>query len=190
MSIRELIVKNRSTRRFHQDHTISRDTLSELVDLARHSASGSNKQPLKFFLSCDQGTNAVIFPHTRWAGYIEDWAGPAEGERPSAYIIILGDKEISDSFGVDHGIAAQSIMLGAVEQGLSGCMIGSVQRVKLQRELDLPERYQILLVLALGKPDETIVLNTVGSDGDIKYWHDEKGVHHVPKRTLDELILN
>ena len=190
MSLSELILKNRSTRRFDQDHNISRETLMELVDLARHSASGSNKQPLKFFLSCDPETNAVIFPHTRWAGYIEDWAGPAEGERPSAYIIILGDKEVSDSFGVDHGIAAQSIMLGAVEQGLSGCMIGSVQRVKLQRELALSDRYQILLVLALGKPNETIVLEIVGSDGDIKYWHDENGDHHVPKRTLDELVLN
>ena len=190
MSIRELIGKNRSTRRFNQDHAISRQTLVDLVDLARHSASGSNKQPLKFFLSCDPDTNAVVFPHTRWAGYIEDWSGPTEGERPSAYIIVLGDNEISDSFGVDHGIAAQSIMLGAVEKGLSGCMIGSVQRVKLQRELNLPEQYQILLVLALGKPSETIVLQDVDSSGDIKYWHDKNGVHHVPKRSLEELIIN
>jgi nitroreductase len=189
MSIRELVLKNRSTRRFHQDFVIDRQTLVDFVDLARHSASGSNVQPLKFYLSCDTETNAIIFPRTRWAGAIEDWDGPGEGEKPSAYIIILGDKEISETFGVDHGIAAQSIMLGAVERGLGGCMIGSVLRVKLHRELSLPDHYHILLVLALGKPNETIVIEPLEPGGDIKYWHDKKGVHHVPKRSLKELIV-
>jgi nitroreductase len=189
MNIRDLVYKNRSFRRFDQDHVIDRDTLVELVDLARHSASGANKQPLKFYLSCDRDTNAIIFPHLRWAGYLEDWSGPAEGERPSAYIVIIGDMEVSDSSGVDHGIAAQSMLLGAAERGLGGCMIGSVQRVKLQRELGLPEHYHILLVVALGKPGETVVVETVGPDGDIKYWRDENGIHHVPKRPLDELII-
>ena len=189
MNIRDLVYKNRSFRRFDQDHVIDRETLVELVDLARHSASGANKQPLKFYLSCDRDTNAIIFPHLRWAGYLEDWSGPAEGERSSAYIVIIGDMEVSDSFGVDHGIAAQSMLLGAAERGLGGCMIGSVQRVKLQRELGLPEHYHILLVVALGKPGETVVVETVGPDGDIKYWRDENGIHHVPKRPLDELII-
>ena len=190
MTIRELILKNRSYRRFHQEHTINRETLVELVDLARHSASGANKQPLKFYLSCDPDTNEIIFPNLRWAGYLEDWGGPQEGERPSAYILILGDSSISDSFGVDHGIAAQSILLGATERGLGGCMIGSVQRIKFQRELDLPEPYQILLALALGKPRETVVIETLGPDGSIKYWRDQAGVHHVPKRSLDALIVS
>jgi len=189
MDIRELVIKNRSTRRFQQDSGIDRQTLVDLVDLARHSASGSNVQPLKFYLSCDPETNAVIFPHTRWAGAIEDWDGPEDGERPSAYIVILGDKKISESFGVDHGIAAQSIMLGAVESGLSGCMIGSVQRVKLHGKLNLPDHLHILLVLALGKPNETIIIEPLEPGGDIKYWHDQNGVHHVPKRSLKELIV-
>jgi nitroreductase len=189
MEFKELVLKNRSTRRFHQDHEIDRQILVGLIDLARHSASGANVQPLKFHLSHDPETNSRIFPHTRWAGYLEDWGGPGEGERPSAYIIILGDKEISDSFGVDHGIAAQSIMLGAVEQGLAGCMIGSVQRVKLQQVLGLPDRYHILLVLALGKPKETVVVEDLTPGGDIKYWRDAEGIHHVPKRTLNELIV-
>ena len=149
MSIRELVIKNRSYRRFHQDQVIDRQTLIELVDLARHSASGNNLQPLKFFLSADAETNALIFPHTRWAGSLKDWDGPEEGERPSAYILILGDKEITDSFGVNHGIAAQSILLGAAEMGLGGCMIGSVQRVVLHRELALEENLHILLVNVL-----------------------------------------
>jgi nitroreductase len=117
------------------------------------------------------------------------WSGPAEGERPSAYIVILGDTELRKDFGCDHGIAAQSIMLGATERGLGGCMIGSIDRPKLRQVLDIPERYEILLILALGKPAETVVLEDVGPDGDIKYYRDEDDVHHVPKRTLGELIL-
>lgn len=190
MTIRELVLKNRSVRRFHQEFNLDVETLEELVDLARHSASGANKQPLKFYLSVNPETNAIIFPNLRWAGYLDDWPGPEEGERPSAYIVILGDKEISDSFGVDHGIAAQSMLLGAVEKELGGCMIGSVQRVKLHRELELPDEYQVLLVLALGKPKETVVIEPVGPGGSTKYWRDEDGVHYVPKRSLDDLIVN
>ena len=187
--LRDLILKNRSYRRFHQDVTIERETLRELVDLARLSASGSNLQPLKFMLSCDADKNARIFACLGWAAYLKDWPGPAEGERPSAYIVILGDKEISQSFGVNPGIAAQSILLGATEKGLGGCIIGSVDKPKLTQALEIPDRYEILLVLALGKPKETVVLETVGPDGDIKYWRDSQGVHHVPKRPLDEIIL-
>ncbi len=190
MTIRELIRKNRSYRRFHQEHVIDLETLVGFVDLARNSASGANKQPLKFYLSCDPDTNNRIFPNLRWAGYLEDWDGPQEGERPSAYIVILGDSTISDTFGVDHGIAAQSILLGATESGLGGCIIASVQRVKLQRELDISDRYQILLVIALGKPKETVVIDALGPDGSIKYWRDQDRVHHVPKRSLDELIVS
>jgi nitroreductase len=189
MNIRELVLKNRSYRRFKQDHVIDRQTLVELVDLARHSASGANKQPLKFYLSWKPEKNALIFPHLRWAGYLEGWGGPQEGERPAAYIVILGDKRITDSFGVDHGIAAQSMLLGATERGLGGCIIGSVQRVRLQAELGLPDHFHILVVLAIGLPDETVVIENVGEDGDIKYWRDENGIHHVPKRTLADLIL-
>lgn len=169
--------------------SIELETLRELVDLARLSASAANKQPLKYILSCDPEKNALIFPHLAWAGYLKDWPGPSEGERPSAYIIILGDTEISRSFGCDHGIAAQSILLGATEKGLGGCIIGSINRKALRQALGIPSRYEILLVLALGKPKERVVIETVGPDGDIKYWRDEDGVHHVPKRPLDEIII-
>jgi nitroreductase len=186
--LRDLVVSNRSYRRFHQDVAIDCEVLRELVDLARLSASGSNKQPLKFMLSCDPDTNALVFPHLGWAGYLKDWPGPAEGERPAAYIVILGDTEIRKSFGVDHGIAAQSILLGATERDLGGCMIGSVHR-GLREALNIPSRYEILLVIALGKPGETVTIEPLGPDGDIKYWRDDEGVHHVPKRPLEELIL-
>jgi nitroreductase len=187
--LRDLIEKNRSYRRFYQNVAIDLETLRALVDLARLSASGSNLQPLKFILSADPETNAGIFPNTRWAGYLKDWAGPAEGERPAAYILILGDTEIRRSTGCDHGIAAQSIMLGATERGLGGCMLGALDRKGLRQALDIPERYDILLALALGRPRETVVLEETGADGDIRYYRDDEGVHHVPKRSLEELIL-
>ncbi len=186
--IKDLVVKNRSRRRFYEDTAIGLETLRELVDLARLSPSGSNLQSLKYILSQGPQKNALIFPHLRWAGYLKDWPGPEEGERPSAYIVILGDTRISQSFGCNHGIAAQSILLGATEKGLAGCMIGSVEK-GLRQALDIPLRYQILLVLALGKAKERVVIESVGPSGDIKYWRDSEGIHHVPKRSLDEIII-
>jgi nitroreductase len=187
--IRDLVVKNRTYRRFDQGFVIGMDTLRELVDLARLSGSAGNKQPLKYILSCDPQKNALIFEHLAWAGYLSDWPGPSEGERPSAYIIMLGDKQISPSFDFDNGIAAQSILLCAVEKGLGGCMIGSIQRPKLREALNIPDRYEILLVIALGRPVETVILEAVKADGDIKYWRDGIGGHHVPKRSLDDIVL-
>ena len=187
--IRELILKDRSYRRFDQAERVDLGTLTELVDLGRLSASGGNVQPLKYMLSADAEKNADIFPHLAWAGYLEDWPGPDESERPTAYIIILGDTDVSKTFGCDHGIAAQSILLGAAERGIGGCMIGSVDRKGLRAALGIPERYQVLLVVALGKPAETVKLETVEAGGSIKYWRDSEGIHHVPKRRLEDVIV-
>lgn len=189
MNLHELILKSRSIRRFHQERAVSLETLRELVELARLSPTGANRQPLRFLLSADPQTNALIFPHTAWAGYLRDWNGPAEGERPAAYIVILLDTTVSKNAGCDHGIAAQSILLGAAERGLGGCMIGSVQRDELRTALSIPAQYEILLVLALGEPKEQVFLEPIGPDGDVRYWRDETGGHHVPKRSLDELII-
>jgi nitroreductase len=189
MKIKELVSKNRSCRRFHQDVSIELETLNGFVDLARLSASGGNHQPLKYILSCDPKRNALVFPNLGWAAYLKDWPGPPEGERPSGYIIILGDKEIRESFGCDHGIAAQSILLGATEAGLGGCIIASIRKDGLRQVFDVPDRYDMLLVIALGKPKEQVEIEPVGSDGDIKYWRDDEGKHHVPKRSLDEIIV-
>jgi nitroreductase len=188
MNLRQLIEKTRTVRRFDESHTVTSETLVSLVDLARLSASGANRQPLKYILVTEPAQRELVYPCLAWAGYLANWEGPAAGERPSAYIIILGDKEISDSFGVDHGIASQSIMLGATEAGLAGCIIASVKKERLRSALEIPRDYEILLVLALGKAAEEVVLEAA-ADNDIKYWRDEKGVHHVPKRALDEIIL-
>jgi nitroreductase len=189
MDIRELVLKNRSFRRFDESAEISRETLVELVELARFSPSGANLQPLRFVLVNDRERNSAVFPCLRWAGYLKEWSGPAQGERPSAYIIIVGDLDVAANAGVDHGIAAQSMMLGACAMGLGGCMIGSIDRNRLREVTGLPDRYEILLVLALGKPAEKVVLEDLGDDGSIRYYRDAADVHHVPKRRLEDLLL-
>ncbi|MCK5839953.1 MAG: nitroreductase family protein [Bacteroidales bacterium] len=187
--IKDLIIKNRSYRRFDQTYLIKTSILRELVELARFSPSAANLQPLKYIFSNDDRRNKIIFPYLSWAGYLKDWPEPEEGEKPSAYIIILGDNEIRHGIDCDHGIAAQSILLGAVEKELGGCIIGSIKKDELKRELNIPSHLDILLIIALGKHIEHVKLETVQESGDIKYWRDEMGVHHVPKRSLNEIII-
>ncbi|MBN2687527.1 MAG: nitroreductase family protein [Deltaproteobacteria bacterium] len=189
MNLRDLIVKNRSYRRFHEDVPIAEETLRELVDLARLSASAANRQPLRYLLSSHPKMNALIFPNLAWAAYLRDWPGPSEGERPAAYIIVLRDNIIGDPGHCDHGIAAQSILLGAAEKGLGGCIIASVKRKNLAKLFGIPEKLEILFVIALGKPRERVVIETVDDPGDIRYWRDSDGVHHVPKRSLEDIII-
>lgn len=187
--IKELVEKNRSYRKFYQEVGIDRDVLEELIDLARISSSGANLQPLKYHISNEPNKNKLIFQHLKWAGYLTEWDGPEEGEKPSAYIVMLGDKDISSNYFWDHGIACQSILLGACEKGLGGCMFGAIDRDSLKNALNIPDKYEVLLVIALGKPKEIVVLEELSESDDIKYWRDENGVHHVPKRKLQDIIL-
>jgi len=191
MQFKELVKENRTYRRFYQDVEITRETLEELIELARLTGSGANKQPLKFLLSADRELNAKIFPNTLWAAYMKEWPGPEEGERPAAYIVIVEDKKIGMvNPRADLGIVAQTILLGAVEKGYGGCMIAAFRKKEIAELLNLPEdKYEPLLVIALGKPKEEVVVDEIGPEGDIKYWRDENQVHHVPKRSLKELII-
>jgi nitroreductase len=188
MDFPDLVKKNRTCRRFNESSRVDYDTLKGLINLARLSASGANRQPLKYLIYNSASDCERIFPSAVWAGYLKDWPGPEKGERPSAYIIILGDTSITETFGVDHGIAAQSIMLGATSIGLGGCMIASIKREELRKELGIPLVYEILLMLAIGEPVENVVIDDI-RDGDVKYWRDADMTHHVPKRRLDDLIL-
>ena len=187
--LKDLFRRNRSYRRFYQKVPVGLETMRELVDLARLTASSGNQQPLKYILCCDPEVNASVFSCLNWAGYLADWAGPVEGERPAAYIIILGDTEIARSIDCDHGIAAQSILLGATERGLGGCIISHPKARPLRDALNISQRYRIRLVIALGKPKEQVVIESIGSDGDHRYYRDDQGVHHVPKRSVDELVV-
>jgi len=186
--LKDLILKNRSYRRFDQSAIVPMRLLREMVESARLSGSARNMQPLKYMLFNDSEACGKIFPTLAWAGYMKEWPGPLVGERPSAYIVQLADLDLSNDWWCDDGIAAQSMLLTAVEQEFGGCIIGSVQREKLRSILEIPENYKIIQVIALGKPAEEVVIDEVAG-GDIKYWRDEKGIHHVPKRSLDELII-
>lgn len=188
--LKDLIKKNRSYRRFDESSQINYNQLMELVELARLSPSGSNLQPLKYYLSNEQEKNDRIFSTLAWARYLKDWDGPPKGERPSAYIVILGDRNITDKFGVDPGIAAQSILLGATEKGLGGCIFGNVAREKLRKLLNINTQYEILYVLALGRPVEKVQIDEVDKSGSIEYWRDDNQVHHVPKRSLSEIVIS
>lgn len=185
----DLLIKSRSYRRFDESVKISEDILRDLVDATRFCPSAANRQPLKYRLVFDEIETAQVFDCLKFAGYLRDWLGPAEGERPTAYVVVLGDEAISKFSEVDAGIAMQTILLRATEMGFGGCIFASIQRDKLRQILALDESYQISYVIALGKPVETCVIEPLGEDGDIKYYRDAEGVHHVPKRELDDLLI-
>ena len=185
----QLVRDNRSCRRFDNAVPVETDTLEKLVDLARNCASAANMQPLKFFLSSDPKRNEDIYSCLGWAAYLKDWKGPTPEERPAAYIIIMGDHRIADKFWCDHGIAAQTILLGARAMGLAGCMFAAVNTKRLASLLKLGEHLETKLVVALGKPVEIACIDDVEDGGDIRYWRDDNQVHHVPKRKLQDLII-
>jgi nitroreductase len=188
MNLKDLVFNTRSYRRFDESHRIGTGLLESFIDLARLSASGGNRQPLKYLIYNEPSECERIFPFLAWAGYLREWPGPEKSERPTAYIVILGDKSLAENFGIDHGIAAQSILLGATEAGLGGCMIQSIKRDELRDEIGLPDIYEILLIIALGKPVEKVVIDDIEVN-DVKYWRDGNKVHHVPKRRLKDIIL-
>lgn len=184
-----LVEQNRSCRRFDNSHKLEQSLLKQLVNLARQTASAANLQPLKYIICCDDNKNQEIFSCLGWAAYLTDWKGPEKKERPSGYIIILGDHSITDNFWCDHGIAAQTILLGARSMGLAGCIFGSVNTPKLKKHLNITDLFEIKLVLAIGKPIEQHKIEEPGKDNDIKYYRDADQVHHVPKRKLDDIII-
>lgn len=189
MDVFELLKKNRSYRRFDESVALTHQDVREMVICARYTGSAANRQPLKFIISTDAEKNAGIFPTLRWAAYLKDWDGPAEGERPTAYVVVTGDTTITENWYWDPGMAAQAILLSATEKGFGGCMIAALDKDVLRAHLAVPQHLEILMVIALGKPAEKILIEEYPPGGDIRYWRDRKGVHHVPKRPLDELIL-
>jgi nitroreductase len=186
--IKDLIAKNRSYRRYDNTCKISYETLRELVELARLSASASNRQLLRFVLVSTPHETNLVLSTLKWAGYLTDWHGPKPDEQPTASIVIIKPVGTFSYIGHDTGIACQSILLGAIERGLGGCMFGSVDRPLLHKHLKLPDEYEVELVITLGKPLETVQIDTA-SDDNIRYWRDEKQIHHVPKLPLEKLII-
>ena len=188
--LKDLLLNCRSYRRFHQAVSIPTEDLKDMVDNTRLTASASNAQALKFKIVNTPAECAKVFSTVKWAGALTDWDGPAEGERPSAYIIIACDLSLGRNKQWDDGIAAQTIMLSAVEKGYGGCMIGSFNRSELAQAMDLdPQSYSLDLVLALGKPAETVVLAPLNADGSTTYYRDKAQVHYVPKRCLEDILI-
>lgn len=187
--LKTLVLKNRSYRGFDESYRFTKEQLAAYVDMARLSASSANLQPLKYFCACDGETVKKIQPLTAWAGYLKEMNLPREGKRPTAFIVVCLDSAISENEGAfarDVGIAAQTILLAAAEEGNGGCMIGSFKKEEIAEML--PEGLVPMLVIALGRPDEEVRLCEV-KDGDIKYFRDEDDVHFVPKRALGEVCL-
>jgi nitroreductase len=189
MNLKEIAKRTRSYRRFHQEHKINADTLTDVVDNVRYSASAANLQPLKFILLTDAKMSASLFQNLRWAAYLKNWDGPEEGERPSAYIIMLGDRNLSRYLDMDCGIALQTILLSLTEKGLGACAHAAFNKEAVRELFKVPEQLEIPLIIAIGKPKEEVVIDDI-SGGDVKYWRDEAGKHHVPKKTLKEMIFN
>ena len=189
MSIEETLTKTRSYRRFYQEKAVTQEQLSALIRCASLTPSGGNKMPLKYITSRSPESNRLIFDCLGWAAYLPDWPGPEEGERPAAYLVMLRDSSIAKATATDEGLQAMAVMLAATEAGLGGCIMANIQREKLAAALGISQPYEIALVLALGYPKESVVIEEVGKDGNVKYWRDGNKVHHVPKRTAQELLL-
>lgn len=185
--LKDLLLRNRSYRRFEQEVGISEEELTELVGLTCLCASARNAQALKYVIVHEEEKCAEVFPQLAWAGYLKDWDGPEEGERPAAYLIQLLDTRIVENCLCDDGIQAQTILLGAVEKGWGGCIIKAFRNEDLRRLFHLPEELKINYVIALGKPKEKVVLEQMKGE-DYRYWRDADGVHHVPKREAGSLI--
>ena len=190
--ITELIYTTRTVRRFQEDRPLGQALLTGLVDLARVGGSARNAQVLKYMIITDPGLRQALFPLLGWAGYLRDWPGPAPGERPAAYIACLLEKNLLKGAETeaycDLGIATQNMLLGAAAQGVFGCRIGAFSP-QAHRLLGLDDRYAVLLVVALGYPAETVMLEEMGVDQDVRYWRDGQSGHHVPKRRLDQILM-
>lgn len=184
-----LVAANRSCRRFDNSVKLDTQTLKALVDLARMTPSAANKQPLKYMIVADPAKNDDVFSCLAWAAYLKNWKGPQKHEQPTGYIVIMGDTTIADNFWCDHGIVAQTMLLGARAKGLAGCIFGAINIKRLKEKLNIGDHLEVKLVLALGKPVEQVQIDDLGEDGDIRYWRDENQVHHVPKRKLEDLIV-
>ena len=190
--IKELIKKNRSVRGYDNSREVTIEELREMVDCARLSASSVNMQPLKYILVRTEDGKARVLEQVSFAAKLSTLKLPHKGNEPMAYIVICQDEQISKSetgFLRDVGIAAQSITLAATELGLGACMLGYFSPDKLRQALDLSENLKPQLVISLGKSVEDIRIVEIEEGESTDYYRDEAGIHYVPKRKLDDVII-
>lgn len=188
--LKDIVYKNRSYRKFNSERKISQEELLELVDNARVTASSKNRQPLKYKLINKPDDLDFVFKQLSWAWYLKDWKGPAEAERPTAYIAVFLDKDLNDNAFIDVGIASQTILLSAVEKGLGGCIIRTVNRYRMRKRFGYSENLDLVQIIALGEPAQDIEIVNIDESGSIEYFENEQKVHFVPKRSLKEIIID
>ncbi len=186
----DLVRKNRSYRGYDHSRKISREELLKMVEAARLCPSSVNMQPLKFHLVYEEEKVSQLQAQTKWARGLPEMKLPHPGKEPTAFIVICQDTDINPNlsrFQKDVGIVAQTMLLTAVEMGLGGIMIGNFSPDSVAEVTGFPENIKPLLIVALGKPDEEIILTDV-VDGKTAYYRDQEDRHYVPKRTLEDLI--
>lgn len=190
-SLRQLLISDRTVRRFQEDKGVSVTTLEKLIALTRFCHSGRNAQPLKYVLVTSEEEREKVYPLLKWAGYFRDWAGPEKGERPAAYIIQCLDTHFGKDCLCDDGLQLEAISLGMRTMGLAGCIIKAFNHEKLSEELGIDARFAPRYVFALGYPAEEVRIEEMSGseDADFRYFRTEDGIHHVPKRPLNELII-
>lgn len=187
MDFLELVTGARTCRRFREAEGMPAGMLDWLIECARVTPCGGNAQALRFAVAESPEACAAVFPALKWAGMLTDWDGPEAGERPTGYVAILGEAGTRAKLNaIDAGIAAQTIQLAAYTRDLGCCIFLSFDPRKIREVLGIPENLEPLLVLALGFQKEVRRVETVGADGSVKYWRDAQGVHHVPKRPLED----
>ncbi len=186
MNIHELIASRRSIRQF-QAKPVSRAVLEQVVEAGRLAPSAANLQPLVFVVVDDPQTKARVFPCLKWAAYIQPQGNPLPGQEPQAYVIVCVDTAIREKmYEYDVGSAVENMALAALGEGIAGCWLISIDRPGLQAVLGTPDSVRIDSVLALGYPAETSVVEEYRDSP--KYWKDEAGGFHVPKRPQESVI--
>ncbi|MBO4288569.1 MAG: nitroreductase family protein [Lachnospiraceae bacterium] len=190
--ILELAMKNRSYRGYDESYRFTKEELMELVNVTRYAASSVNRQPFAYYIAWEKDEVDKIQKLTKWARGLPQMTLPHPGMCPTGWVIVLHNTDWApnvERFRQDRGIVAQTLLLAAAEKGLGGCMIGNYVPDEVKAALDLPDNMVPVLIIALGKPAEKIVITEVGEDGDVNYYRDENDVHYVPKRKLEDIVL-
>ena len=186
MHVYKAILKRRSIRRF-KPRVVPYRMLKKLVNAARLAPSGANLQPCEYVAVSKKSLIDEVFATLKWAGYITPKGNPPPGKRPMAYIVVLVNTNIRKRWAErDVGAAIENIILTGVEEGLGSCWLGSIDKRRLRKILNVPGHCQIDSVIALGYPDEKPVVEPMKDS--IKYWKDARGKLHVPKRKLEDIL--
>ena len=185
LSLNSLLLKNRSYRGFDSSVHVSIDELKQIAEVCTKIPSAKNQQVLRFTLVAGEDAPRLQ-QYTKWGGALPELNLPFPGTEPSAFIIICSTVPENKWVDIDLGIAAQSMLLKAVEMGLNGICIGAFNRNEVIAEFAL--QHEPVLVLAIGKGAENIQLTSVKA-GESQTYYRKDGVHFVPKLAVEDLIL-